>query len=193
MARRKPQDSVRVCIADTEPRQIELARYLRNTGNISSQFMVAADAFYHSYTLEANPNVSDTQIELAVSESILALSNQIHRILNYHRINHKIILPNEFLAQCGLAWGSSSLSSAMMPQQQSAVILPSVTAKVNLPTSEPVKYIPDSRLATDEDGDDRDNADNDPGVGVKQDSGVNISGLNVSQSVADFLNGTSGR
>ena len=48
MATRKPQDAIRVCIAETDPRQVLLARYLRETGRITSQLMGAADAFYYS-------------------------------------------------------------------------------------------------------------------------------------------------
>ncbi|NJR32274.1 MAG: hypothetical protein HC778_04775, partial [Chamaesiphon sp. CSU_1_12] len=107
----------------------------------------------------------------------------------FHRIDRGIVLPNEFLAQCGLVWGSSHSSPAVMPQQKSVVTLPSVTAQVNSPTSESVKHSWASALTEeDDDNDDEVEQSNDE---VK--AGIRIGGLNASQSVADFLNGTGGR
>jgi hypothetical protein len=113
------------------------------------------------------------------------LSGQIHRVLNFHRIDRGIVLPNEFLAQCGLALGNFASSPAVVPQQQSVVTLPSVTQKVNLPAPEPVKHSPASTLVAEEE----DDSDEVEQVKVP----IKIGGLNASQSVADFLNGTNGR
>jgi hypothetical protein len=177
------RDILKVNIIDTDSRQVLLAKYLRDTGKISSQLMGSADAFYYSYALGADRIITDSAVELAVSESVLALSGHIHRVLNFHRIDRGIVLPNEFLAQCGLAFASSP--SVVVPQAQSVVIpsvtqsrsvvTPSVTPKVNLPAT--------NAADVDEEEDEE----------VQQDEGIQMAGLNVSRSVADFLNGTSGR
>ena len=176
------RDILKVNIIDTDPRQVLLAKYLRDTGKITTQLMGSADAFYYSYALGIDRTITDGAVELAMSESVLALSGQIHRVLNFHRIDRGIVLPNEFLAQCGLAFASSA--PAVMPQQQSVVTLPSAIATVNSPAPESVKHSPIPVLAA-EDEDDEDE--------VEQGSGIRIGGLNASQSVADFLNGTNGR
>jgi hypothetical protein len=175
------RDILKVNIIDTDLRQVLLAKYLRETGRITSQLMGSADAFYYSYASAADRSVSDTAVELAISESILALSNQIHRVLNFHRIDRGIVLPNEFLAQCGLAVVSSVPA---IPQQKSVITLPSVSATVNLPAPEPVKHISASVLAAEDEDEDNE---------VEQSNGIRIGGLNASQSVADFLNGTNSR
>jgi hypothetical protein len=188
MATKKTRDILKVNIIETNPRQVLLAQYLRDTGNISSQLMSAADAFYYSYALGADRAVSDSAVELAVSESVLALSNQIMRLLNFHRIDRGIVLPNEFLAQCGLVWGGGFSSSPVAtPQQKPVVTLPSV-AKVKSPAPEPVKHSWASVLAEDCDDDDEVEQNND-----KVKASIKIGGLNASQSVADFLSGTGGR
>jgi hypothetical protein len=183
MATRKPQHSIRVCIADTDLRQALIAEYLRDIGNASAKLMGSADAFYYSYALGADRSVSDAAVELAISESVLALSNQITRVLNFHRIDRGIVLPNHFLAQCGLALAHSA--PVVVPQQQSIVTLPSVP-KVNPSTPEPVKHSLVPVLAEDDD-DDGEVEQSEVKVGIR------IGGMNASQSVADFLNGTNGR
>ncbi len=182
------RDILKVNIIDTDPRQVLLAKHLRDTGKISSQLMGSADAFYYSYALGIDRSISNSAVELAVSESVLALSGQIHRVLNFHRIDRGIVLPNQFLTQCGLVWGESSLpSSAVIPQQKSVVTLPSTT-EVNSPASEPVKHSPASVLTESyDDDDDEVEQSNEVKTSIK------IGGLNASQSVADFLNGTNGR
>jgi hypothetical protein len=183
MSERPPRDFLMMNIAKTDPRQVLLAKYLRETGKIATQLMGSADAFYYSYASAVDRSISDSVVELAVSESVLALSGQIHRVLNFHRIDRGIVLPNEFLAQCGLAFAASA--PAVVPQQQSVVTLPSVTQKVNLPAPEPVKYSPAPALVAEEE----DDSDEVEQVKVP----IKIGGLNASQSVADFLNGTNGR
>jgi hypothetical protein len=98
MSKRPPRDFLMMNIAKADSRQVLLAKYLRDTGKIASQLMGAADAFYYSYALATDSSVSDAEVELAASESVLALSSQINRVLNFHRIDRQIILPNEFLA-----------------------------------------------------------------------------------------------
>jgi hypothetical protein len=39
---------------------------------------------------------------MAAIESVIGLSSQINRILNFHRLDRQIILPNEVLIRCGL-------------------------------------------------------------------------------------------
>ncbi len=176
------RDILKVNIIDTDPRQVLLAKYLRDTGKITTQLMGSADAFYYSYALGIDRTITDGAVELAMSESVLALSGQIHRVLNFHRIDRGIVLPNEFLAQCGLAFATST--SAVVPQQKSVVTLPSVITTANSSVPEPVKNSSAPVLAVDEDDEDSE---------VEQGNGIKVGGLNASQSVADFLNGTNGR
>jgi hypothetical protein len=175
------RDILKVNIIDTDPRQVLLAKYLRDTGKISSQLMGSADAFYYSYASAVDRSISDSAVELAVSESVLALSGQIHRVLNFHRIDRGIVLPNEFLAQCGLAFAASVPA---VSGQKSVVTLPSV-AKVSSLAPEPVKHSPPAVLAEECDVQIDRNSEVQPSI--------KIGGLNASQSVADFLNGTNGR
>ncbi len=175
MAVTKTRDILKVNIIETNSRQVLLAKYLRDTGIITSQLMGAADAFYYSYALAADPSVSDAEVELATSESVLALSGQINRVLNFHRIDRQIILPNEFLSQCGLVWGSSPSAQTVIPQPRAVVNLPS-PPQVNVATPEPLQQAITSSSS------DRKN-DNDDGKELI------VGGARVSQSVADFLNG----
>jgi hypothetical protein len=189
MAVRKPQDVLRINVSQTDLQQSQLVKYLRDSGQITSRSMAAIEAYWYSYALAADRDIPDATVELAVSESVLALSSQIMRVLNFHRIDRGIVLPNQFLTQCGLVWGGSSPSSpAVMPQQKSVVTLPSV-AKVNSPAPEPVKHSLASANAEAYDDDDDNEVEQSNEVKV----GIRIGGLNASQSVADFLNGTNGR
>ena len=183
MSKRPPRDFLMMNIAKADPRQVLLAKYLRETGKIASQLMGAADAHFYSYALGIDRSNSNPAVELAMSESVLALSGQIHRVLNFHRIDRGIILPNEFLSRCGLALGSSP--SAVVSQERSVVTLPSAIPKVDLPVPEPVSSSPASAFV--EHGNDVE------GNEVKRGGGIKIGGMNASQSVADFLNGTNGR
>jgi hypothetical protein len=191
MAVRKPQDVLRINVSQTDLQQSQLVKYLRDSGQITSRSMAAIEAYWYSYALAADRDIPDATVELAVSESVLALSSQIMRVLNFHRIDRGIVLPNQFLTQCGLVWGGSSPSSpAVVPQQKSVVTLPSV-AKVISPAPEPVKHSLASALAEDYDDEDDDDDEVEQSNEVKV--GIRIGGLNASQSVADFLNGTNGR
>lgn len=181
MGERPPRDFLMMNIAKTDPRQVLLAKYLRETGKIATQLMGSADAFYYSYALGIDRTITDGAVELAMSESVLALSNQIHRVLNFHRIDRGIVLPNEFLAQCGLAFATSVPA---VSQQKSVVTLPSV-AKVSSLAPEPVKHSPPAVLAEECDVQIDRNSEVQPSI--------KIGGMNASQSVADFLNGTNGR
>ena len=176
MSKRPPRDFLMMNIAKADSRQVLLAKYLRDTGKIASQIMGAADAFYYSYALAADPSVSDAAVELATSESVLALSGQINRVLNFQRIDRGIILPNEFLSRCGLAFGSSP--PAVVTQERSVVTLPSISP-VQPATAESVKHSITADLAAANDQDGREP--------------MTIGSLKVSPSVADFLNGTNGK
>jgi hypothetical protein len=186
MATRKPQDALRINVSQTDTRQSQLVKYLRDSGQITSLSMAAIEGYWYPYALATNRDIPDAEVELAVSESVLALSRQIMRVLNFHRIDRGIVLPNEFLSQCGIVWGSSPSSLAVMPEQKSVVTLPPLPTKVNSPAPESVKSSPAATNSEDCD------QEGDP-LEVRQGSGIKVGGLNASQSVADFLNGTNGR
>jgi hypothetical protein len=102
MTARKSQDVIKVTISETNPQEVLIAGYLRDSGKIKAQCMEAIEGYWYSYALSKQPGSSDAEVELAVAESVMMLSTQINRILNFHRIDRQIILPNEFLTRCGL-------------------------------------------------------------------------------------------
>jgi hypothetical protein len=102
MTARKSQDVIKVTISETNPQEVLIAEYLRDSGKIKTQCMEAIEGYWYSYALSKQPGSSDAEVELAVAESVMMLSTQINRILNFHRIDRQIILPNEFLTRCGL-------------------------------------------------------------------------------------------
>jgi hypothetical protein len=102
MTARKSQDVIKVTISETNPQEVLIAEYLRDSGKIKAQCMEAIDGYWYSYALSKQPGSSDAEVELAVAESVMMLSTQINRILNFHRIDRQIVLPPEFLTRCGL-------------------------------------------------------------------------------------------
>jgi hypothetical protein len=102
MTARKSQDVIKVTISETNPQEVLIAGYLRDSGKIKAQCMEAIDGYWYSYALSKQPGSSDAEVELAVAESVMMLSTQINRILNFHRIDRQIVLPHEFLTRCGL-------------------------------------------------------------------------------------------
>jgi hypothetical protein len=102
MTARKSQDVIKVTISETNPQEVLIAGYLRDSGKIKAQCMEAIEGYWYSYALSKQPGSSDAEVELAVAESVMMLSTQINRILNFHRIDRQIILPHEFLTRCGL-------------------------------------------------------------------------------------------
>jgi hypothetical protein len=102
MAARKPQDVLRINVSQTDRQQSQLVEYLRKSGQITSQSMEAIKSYWYSYALAADPQASDIAVEMAAIESVICLSSQINRILNFHRLDRQIILPNEVLIRCGL-------------------------------------------------------------------------------------------
>lgn len=102
MAARKSQDVLRINVSQTDRQQSQLVEYLRKSGQITSQSMEAIKSYWYSYALAADPQASDIAVEMAAIESVIGLSSQINRILNFHRLDRQIILPNEVLTRCGL-------------------------------------------------------------------------------------------
>jgi hypothetical protein len=102
MTARKSQDVIKVTISETNPQEVLIAGYLRDSGKIKAQCMEAIEGYWYSYALSKQPGSSDAEVELAVAESVMMLSTQINRILNFHRIDRQIVLPPEFLTRCGL-------------------------------------------------------------------------------------------
>jgi hypothetical protein len=102
MTARKSQDVIKVTISETNPQEILITKYLRDSGKIKAQCMEAIEGYWYSYALSKQPGSTDAEVELAVAESVMTLSTQINRILNFHRIDRQIVLPPEFLTRCGL-------------------------------------------------------------------------------------------
>jgi hypothetical protein len=180
MAITKTRDILKVNIIETNPDQVRLAQYLRGTKNISAQLMTAAEAFYYSYALAVDREISDAAVELAVSESVLLLSSQINRVLNFHRIDRGIVLPTEFLTQCGLVRGTLPSTPTVAPPERTVVTLPAVAPKVAVAIPEPSKPSPAPELA-EEIEEDR--------VAEVINGVTHVGGLKLSSAVSDFLNG----
>lgn len=179
MGTRQTQDAIKVIIARTDPRQVLLAEYLRNTGKITSQLMASADAYLYSYAVAAKSGSSDAEVELAVVESVIALSSQINRILNFHRIDRQIILPNEVLIRCGLI----PMSEPAILPAKSVVIAPPLPT---IPASpQPLNCLTAS--AIDDDSAQRTLRER----SKAEDDRQTHAGLKLSSSVASFLYGES--
>lgn len=129
MTARKSQDVIKVTISETNPQEVLIAGYLRDSGKIKAQCMEAIEGYWYSYALSKQPGSSDAEVELAVAESVMMLSTQINRILNFHRIDRQIVLPHEFLTRCGLLAtfqpaAAASSSTLPVPELEVAIQQP---------------------------------------------------------------------
>jgi hypothetical protein len=178
MAARKSQDVLRINVSQTDRQQSQLVEYLRKSGQITSQSMEAIKSYWYSYALAADPQASDIAVEMAAIESVIGLSSQINRILNFHRLDRQIILPNEVLTRCGL-----------IPRSEPAV---SSAKSLPLPTipdpPQPLTFSTISAL----DDDRSDEAEDDSARRMLRDRDRQThAGLKLSSSVASFLYGES--
>ncbi|NJR32267.1 MAG: hypothetical protein HC778_04725 [Chamaesiphon sp. CSU_1_12] len=89
MAARKSQDVLRINVSQTDRQQLQLVEYLRKSGQITSMSMEAIESYWYSYALAADPQASDIAVEMAAIESVIGLSSQINRILNFHRLDRQ--------------------------------------------------------------------------------------------------------
>jgi hypothetical protein len=131
MTARKSQDVIKVTISETNPQEVLIAGYLRDSGKIKAQCMEAIEGYWYSYALSKQPGSSDAEVELAVAESVMMLSTQINRILNFHRIDRQIILPHEFLNRCGLLatfQPATAASNGTLPVPELEVAIQQVSA-----------------------------------------------------------------
>jgi hypothetical protein len=131
MTARKSQDVIKVTISETNPQEVLIAGYLRDSGKIKAQCMEAIEGYWYSYALSKQPGSSDAEVELAVAESVMMLSTQINRILNFHRIDRQIILPHEFLNRCGLLatfQPATAASDRNLPVPELEVVIQQVSA-----------------------------------------------------------------
>jgi hypothetical protein len=132
MTARKSQDVIKVTISETNPQEVLIAGYLRDSGKIKAQCMEAIEGYWYSYALSKQPGSSDAEVELAVAESVMMLSTQINRILNFHRIDRQIVLPNEFLTRCGLLATfqpvTATTSNRNLPAPELEVVIQQVSA-----------------------------------------------------------------
>ncbi|WP_373544892.1 hypothetical protein [Chamaesiphon sp.] len=76
-----------------KPLEVLLAKFLKSIEGTGKEKVIAAlSAFYHSIALSQEPGVSLGRIELAASQDLAKLRNQIDYIINYHRITNGIEL-----------------------------------------------------------------------------------------------------
>lgn len=171
MAARKSQDVLRINVSQTDRQQSQLVEYLRKSGQITSQSMEAIKSYWYSYALAADPQASDVAVEMAAIESVIGLSSQINRILNFHRLDRQIVLPNEVLIRCGLIPRSEL---AVSPVKSVAIApLPMI------PGSPPLLDCPPT------------SAIDDVGSVAPLENRQTHAGLKLSSSVASFLYGES--
>jgi hypothetical protein len=178
MAARKSQDVLRINVSQTDRQQSQLVEYLRKSGQITSQSMEAIKSYWYSYALAADPQASDIAVEMAAIESVIGLSSQINRILNFHRLDRQIILPNEVLIRCGL-----------IPRSEPAV---SSAKSLPLPTipASPQPLTCSTICALDDDQSDEAEDDSARRTLRERDRQTHA-GLKLSSSVASFLYGES--
>lgn len=187
MAARKPQDVLRINVSQTDRQQLQLVEYLRKSGQITSMSMEAIESYWYSYALAADPQASDIAVEMAAIESVIGLSSQINRILNFHRLDRQIILPNEVLTRCGLI----PMSEPAVSPVKSVVIappLPTIPASpqpLNCPTASATAE--DGALRFDDDSARRTLRER----AEDEDDRQTHAGLKLSSSVASFLYGES--
>jgi hypothetical protein len=178
MAARKSQDVLRINVSQTDRQQSQLVEYLRKSGQITSQSMEAIKSYWYSYALAADPQASDIAVEMAAIESVIGLSSQINRILNFHRLDRQIILPNEVLTRCGL-----------IPRSEPAV---SPAKSLPLPTIPDPAQPSDNRPTTAALDDDRSEPEDDSARRtLRERDRQTHAGLKLSSSVASFLYGES--
>ncbi len=109
MTKKPPQNVIRINIIETDPQEVSIAKYLRNTGKIKSQLMESISAYWYSIALAEDPDRSDEEVEIALSKSLSMLSAQMNHLIEYHRIKRKIHLPPESLMRLGLRSTSQSV------------------------------------------------------------------------------------
>ncbi len=168
------RDFIQISISQLDPQQVRIAKYLRNTGKITSQLMEAVVAYWDSIAISEDPSSSDEDIELALLNSLNKLHCQMSYIVDYHRVKRKIQLPPETLMKLGLLPIQGKAVSSPVP-----VNYDSVESSLSIATSLSAKLIQQNN---DEDEDEDEDGD-------QKDEKIMLGGGNVSQSVADFLNG----
>jgi hypothetical protein len=63
MTARKSQDVIKVTISETNPQEVLIAGYLRDSGKIKAQCMEAIEGYWYSYALSKQPGSSDAEVE----------------------------------------------------------------------------------------------------------------------------------
>jgi hypothetical protein len=122
---------------------------------------------------------------MAAIESVIGLSSQINRILNFHRLDRQIILPNEVLIRCGL-----------IPRSEPAVSLAKLLPLPTTPAS-PQPLTCSTISAIDDDSAqrtlrERSEAEDDSARRtLREQDRQTHAGLKLSSSVASFLYGES--
>jgi hypothetical protein len=178
MAARKPQDVLRINVSQTDRQQLQLVEYLRKSGQITSLSMEAIESYWYSYALAADPQASDVAVEMAAIESVIGLSSQINRILNFHRLDRQIILPNEVLTRCGLIpMSEPAVSPAKVVIAQPLPTIPEPLQPLNCPTTSAIDDDSARRTLRDR--------------SEAEDNCQTHAGLKLSSSVASFLYGES--
>ncbi len=194
MAARKSQDVLRINVSQTNARQSQLVEYLRKSGQITSKSMEAIESYWYSYALAADPQASDIAVEMAVAESVIGLSSQINRLLNFHLLDRQIILPNELLTRCGLipmsepaVLPAKSLPLPTIPASPQPLNRPTSSATavgvgVSLPSGTASALAEDGVLCCDDDSAQRT---------LRERDRQTHAGLKLSSSVSSFLYGES--
>jgi hypothetical protein len=115
MAIRPPRESIGINISKSNCRHMLLARYLKDSGQISSRSMAAIEAYWYGLASIEDPDSSDEDVELAVLDSLQLLWAQMHRIVDYQRIKRRVNLPAQSLIRFGLIPTASGQIGDLLP------------------------------------------------------------------------------
>jgi hypothetical protein len=86
VAVRKRQDTININVSQTNPKQVLISRYLRDSGNITAPCMQAINAYWYPIALAESSDSSEEEVELAFLVAERALLAQIEYLKDYQRI-----------------------------------------------------------------------------------------------------------
>jgi hypothetical protein len=89
-------------IIKSDLNQVIIAEFLKRIGKSKPTILKALYGFYASQARSEHPDSSQQDIELALLESLNALSAQMRFLVNYHRVKDGINLSPECLMSFGL-------------------------------------------------------------------------------------------
>lgn len=108
MTNKVSQNVVRLNFPQIDPDEILVAKYLKDSERLTSKSMKAIMSYWYSIALAEDPNSSEEEIRLALSESLIALNAQMMMLLEYHKITQQIEPSPNLIARLGITSGAIS-------------------------------------------------------------------------------------